>query len=63
MTLSDEDFVGTIPEIYEGYLVPLIFETYARDIAERLGAPRPASVLETAAYGGGVQVAGATPFW
>jgi ubiquinone/menaquinone biosynthesis C-methylase UbiE len=30
-------------------LVPLIFETYARDLAERLAAVKPQDVLETAA--------------
>ena len=52
MTDSDKDFVGSIPEIYDTYLVPLIFETYARDLAKRVAALDPASVLETAAGSG-----------
>lgn len=52
MTLRDEDFVGSIPEIYDRYLVPLIFEAYAKDLAERVAALKPASVLETAAGSG-----------
>ena len=52
MALKDEDFVGSIPEIYDRYLVPLIFETYAQDLAERVAALNPASVLETAAGSG-----------
>jgi ubiquinone/menaquinone biosynthesis C-methylase UbiE len=48
----DKDFIGSIPEIYDTYLVPLIFETYAQDLAERVGALNPASVLETAAGSG-----------
>ena len=52
MTERDKDFIGSIPEIYDTYLVPLIFETYAQDLAERVGALNPASVLETAAGSG-----------
>jgi ubiquinone/menaquinone biosynthesis C-methylase UbiE len=46
---TDKVFAGSIPEIYERYLVPLIFEPYARDLAERLAQIRPENVLETAA--------------
>jgi ubiquinone/menaquinone biosynthesis C-methylase UbiE len=49
MTATDKLFAGSIPEIYDGLLVPLIFERYARDLAERLAATRPHDVLETAA--------------
>ena len=52
MTDSDKNFVGSIPEIYDTYLVPLIFETYARDLAKRVTTLDPASVLETAAGSG-----------
>jgi len=52
MTERDKDFVGSIPEIYDTYLVPLIFETYAQDLAERVAALGPASILETAAGSG-----------
>lgn len=46
---SDTVFAGSIPELYDKYLVPLIFEHYASDLAMRL-APRPlSSVLEIAA--------------
>jgi ubiquinone/menaquinone biosynthesis C-methylase UbiE len=48
----DKDFVGSIPEIYDTYLVPLIFETYAQDLADRVRALKPATVLETAAGSG-----------
>ncbi len=37
---SDKVFAGSIPELYEAYLVPLIFEPYAADLAARL-ASRP----------------------
>ncbi|MBS0319721.1 MAG: class I SAM-dependent methyltransferase [Proteobacteria bacterium] len=46
---SDRAFAGSIPRLYERYLVPLIFEPYARDLASRVAALAPASVLEWAA--------------
>jgi len=49
MATSDKLFAGSIPELYERYLVPLIFEPYARDLAKRVAAARPRDVLETAA--------------
>jgi ubiquinone/menaquinone biosynthesis C-methylase UbiE len=52
VTDSDKDFVGSIPEIYDEYLVPLIFEHYARDLADRVAKINPVSVLETAAGSG-----------
>ena len=52
MTESDKEFTGSIPEFYDTYLVPLIFEAYAKDLAERVAALAPKSVLETAAGSG-----------
>jgi ubiquinone/menaquinone biosynthesis C-methylase UbiE len=51
MTASDGDkvFAGSIPEIYDQFLVPLIFEPYAADLSQRLAAFSPQRVLETAA--------------
>jgi ubiquinone/menaquinone biosynthesis C-methylase UbiE len=49
MATSDKVFAGSIPELYERYLVPLIFESYARDLAKRVAAAAPRDVLETAA--------------
>ena len=49
MPNSDSDFVGSIPELYDRYLVPLIFEFYAADLADRAVALAPGSVLEIAA--------------
>jgi SAM-dependent methyltransferase len=46
---GDKIFAGSIPKLYETHLVPLIFEPYAADLAQRL-TPRPLSrVLEIAA--------------
>jgi hypothetical protein len=52
MTESEKVFAGSIPEIYDTYLVPLIFEAYAKDLAKRTAALAPKSVLETAAGSG-----------
>jgi ubiquinone/menaquinone biosynthesis C-methylase UbiE len=49
MSATDKVFAGSIPDIYDHYLVPLIFEPYARDLAERVAAAHPHDVLETAA--------------
>jgi ubiquinone/menaquinone biosynthesis C-methylase UbiE len=49
MAAIDKVFAGSIPEIYEQFLVPLIFESYARNLAERLAETKPQDVLETAA--------------
>jgi ubiquinone/menaquinone biosynthesis C-methylase UbiE len=46
---TDKLFAGSIPEIYDRFLVPLIFEPYARDLANRLASANPRNVLETAA--------------
>jgi len=49
MSTTDKNFAGSIPEIYDRLLVPLIFQTYARDLAELIARERPGEVLETAA--------------
>lgn len=46
---SDTVFAGSIPELYERHLAPLIFEPYAVDLARRVAALNPTRVLETAA--------------
>jgi ubiquinone/menaquinone biosynthesis C-methylase UbiE len=49
MVATDKLFAGSIPDIYDRFLVPLIFESYALDLAERLAGTDPRDVLETAA--------------
>ena len=49
MVADDKLFAGSIPEVYDRFLVPLIFEPYARDLAERIARAEPRDVLETAA--------------
>ena len=46
---SDKIFVGSIPKLYEEYLVPLIFQPYAEDLANRLASRTVSRVLEIAA--------------
>ncbi len=46
---ADREFVGSIPELYDRFLVPLIFDAYASDLADRVAALRPHEILETAA--------------
>ncbi len=52
MTNSDKVFAGSIPKFYDTLMVPLIFETYATDLAELVAAFAPGAVLETAAGSG-----------
>ena len=52
MSAGDKIFAGSIPENYDRYMVPLIFESYARDMAQRAAALSPKAVLETAAGSG-----------
>jgi ubiquinone/menaquinone biosynthesis C-methylase UbiE len=49
MVATDKVFAGSIPELYERYLVPLIFESYALDLAGRIAKAVPLHALETAA--------------
>ena len=49
MAETDKVFAGSIPQLYDRFLVPLIFEHYARDLAARVAQANPADVLETAA--------------
>ncbi len=49
MDAADKAFTGSIPQIYERLLVPLIFAPYARDLAARIALVHPRQLLETAA--------------
>jgi ubiquinone/menaquinone biosynthesis C-methylase UbiE len=49
MPSTDKLFAGSIPEIYQRFMVPLIFESYALDLAKRVAESAPQDVLETAA--------------
>jgi ubiquinone/menaquinone biosynthesis C-methylase UbiE len=52
MSETDKVFGGSIPENYDRYMVPLIFEPFAADIAQRAASLSPSAVLETAAGSG-----------
>jgi ubiquinone/menaquinone biosynthesis C-methylase UbiE len=49
MVSTDRVFSGSIAELYDRLMVPLIFEPYAADLAKRVAAAGPRDVLETAA--------------
>ncbi len=49
MQNSDKVFAGSVPKVYDTYLVPLIFEPYAADLANRLRSRSLSRVLEIAA--------------
>ncbi|SLN34680.1 Demethylmenaquinone methyltransferase [Roseovarius albus] len=52
MSENDKRFEGSIPEIYDNYLVPLIFEEFAHEMADHVAKAAPREVLETAAGSG-----------
>ncbi|MBO9678735.1 MAG: methyltransferase domain-containing protein [Acidovorax sp.] len=52
MAESDKGFAGSIPQLYDTLMVPLIFGAYAADMAELVAAAAPGAVLETAAGSG-----------
>ena len=49
MLETDKVFAGSIPEKYDRYMVPLIFEPFALDVAQRAASLSPSAVLEIAA--------------
>jgi len=49
MQEADKVFAGSIPENYDRYMAPLIFDPYAADLAQRAASISPSAVLETAA--------------
>jgi ubiquinone/menaquinone biosynthesis C-methylase UbiE len=49
MTATDTLFAGSIPAIYDRYMVPLVFAPYAELVAQRVAKLHPSRILETAA--------------
>lgn len=48
--MTDTDiFKHSTPDLYDRYMVPLLFEPFARVVADRVAALKPARILETAA--------------
>lgn len=56
MSSTDQSpqFAGSIPQMYERYVVPMFFAAYADDLAARVRALQPGAVLELAAGTGAV---------
>jgi len=46
---ADKVFAGSVPALYESRMVPLIFQPYANDLAQRLATRSVSNVLEIAA--------------
>jgi ubiquinone/menaquinone biosynthesis C-methylase UbiE len=54
MAEIDRAFTGSIPVLYDRYMVPLLFEPYAQDLAQRLAGMKEGRLLEIAAGTGAV---------
>ncbi|WP_153504372.1 class I SAM-dependent methyltransferase [Cumulibacter manganitolerans] len=46
---ADDVFAGSIPQLYDSVLVPMVFLDYAEEVARAASAGEPRDVLETAA--------------
>src|SRR5271166_2588914 len=46
---ADGAYAGSIPDVYENRLVPLLFQPYALDLSERVAVKSPHRILELAA--------------
>ncbi|HEV8551095.1 MAG TPA: class I SAM-dependent methyltransferase [Polyangiaceae bacterium] len=62
MQQADAVFAGSVPQLYERYMVPMLFEPYAEDLLERLEERSPSRILEIAAGTGAVTRAMAAGF-
>ncbi|WP_277453148.1 class I SAM-dependent methyltransferase [Janibacter sp. DB-40] len=51
---TDSVFAGSIPELYDTLVVPMMFLDYAEDVAAEVASAAPHDVLETAAGTGAV---------
>lgn len=52
MPATDALFAGSIPQLYNQLMVPMLFDPYAADMAAQLAALNPTDILETAAGSG-----------
>ena len=52
MNVSDGLFTGSIPQLYNQLMVPMLFDLYAADLSSQLKALNPNDILETAAGSG-----------
>ena len=60
MLVSDGLFTGSIPQLYNQLMVPMLFDAYAADLAAQIAALNPTDILETAAGSGALTRAMAT---
>ena len=44
MSSADKVFAGSVPQIYQQLMVPLIFAPYARDLASRIANAPTATI-------------------
>jgi SAM-dependent methyltransferase len=49
MSVTDTNFAGSIPGLYNRYLGPLLFQPFAAEVASRAASLHPRRILETAA--------------
>jgi SAM-dependent methyltransferase len=49
LTASERNFSDSIAALYDRFLAPMKFRPYAEDLARRVAAVRPSTILETAA--------------
>ncbi|MFC3613067.1 class I SAM-dependent methyltransferase [Lutimaribacter marinistellae] len=54
MSNIDTKFTGSIPEVYDSHLVPILFDGYAEELAGRVARGASGAVLEIAAGSGAV---------
>ena len=54
MSDMNRSFAGNMPEFYDRFLVPVMFEPFAQDLARRLEGMQSGHVLELAAGTGSV---------
>lgn len=52
MLVSDGHFTGSIPQLYNQLMVPMLFDAYAADMAGQIATLNPTDILETAAGSG-----------
>ena len=48
MANKENKYAGSVPDVYQEYLVPILFDPFAKDLATRIVAPEHGAILETA---------------
>ena len=60
---KNSSFIGSVPEFYERYLVPMHFEAHARITGDRLGELRLGDRLEITGGTGAVTLLARSVVW